>query len=69
MDADHEPLGPACDGSGSSRFPISDSWNHIRTVALVVTFIAIVYAVAAVGYYSGLIEGLRALPVTTESEL
>jgi hypothetical protein len=69
MGTDHESLGPAGDGGGSNRVPVSDSWDHIRTLALVVTFIAIVYAVAAVGYYSGLIEGLRALPVTTESEL
>jgi len=69
MGTDHEPLGSTGHDSGSSRVSVSDSWDHIRTLALVVTFIAIVYAVAAVGYYSGLIEGLRTFPVTTESEL
>jgi len=68
MDADHESLGPAGDGGGSSRVPFGDSWNYLGIVAVVV-IVAALYAVAAIGYYSGLVEGLRAFPVTTESEL
>jgi hypothetical protein len=68
MGTDHESLGPAGDDGGSSRVPVSDSWNYLGIVAVVV-IVAALYAVAAIGYYSGLIEGLRAFPVTTESEL
>jgi hypothetical protein len=68
MDADHESLGAAGDGGGSSRVPFGDSWNYLGIMAVVV-IVAALYAVAAIGYYSGLVEGLRAFPVTTESEL
>jgi len=68
MGTDHESLGPTCDGSGSSSVPFGDSWNYLGIVAVVV-IVAALYAVAAIGYYSGLVEGLRAFPVTTESEL
>jgi len=68
MGTEHESLGPACDGSGGSRVPFGDSWNYLGVVAVVV-IVAALYAVAAIGYYSGLVEGLRAFPVTTESEL
>jgi len=68
MDADHESLGSTGHDSGSSRVPFGDSWNYLGIVAVVV-IVAALYAVAAIGYYSGLVEGLRAFPVTTESEL
>jgi len=68
MDGEHESLGPTCDGGGSSCVPFGDSWNYLGIVAVVV-IVAALYAVAAIGYYSGLVEGLRAFPVTTESEL
>jgi hypothetical protein len=68
MGTDHEPLGSTGHDSGSSRVPVSDSWNYLGIVAVAV-IVAALYAVAAIGYYSGLVEGLRAFPVTTESEL
>jgi len=68
MGTEHESLGTACDGSGGSCVPVGDSWNYLGIMAVVV-IVAALYAVAAIGYYSGLVEGLRAFPVTTESEL